>query len=225
MAGSGMLEATDGWRGLLGSLIRGIGHDLNGRLTALMGVAHLARSAGSLDPELLSVLDDQIGRLNESVAMLRSVPFDTSGDAQLTRIVDIVPPVTELYRCRAGADFATLTIGGDSGAPPLEVSIDRLSGALLLLLAAAERGPGGHARSLGVRFGHEGSNVWVRVESCSEPRQGGDELSWDPECAEGVAEARSLVEQDGGTLSTRAEPSDDGFRVSLEARYAAVTID
>jgi hypothetical protein len=40
-----------------------------------------------------------------------------------------------------------------------------------------------------------------------------------------VAEARSLVEQDGGTLSTRAEPSDDGFRVSLEARYAAVTID
>lgn len=222
MTGSGMREATDGWRGLLGSLIRGIGHDLNGRLTALMGVAHLARSAGSLDPELLAVLDDQVARLNESVGMLRSLPFDTSGDAQLTRIVDIVPPVIELYRCRAGTDFATLTMGGDSAAPPLEVSIERLTGALLLLLAAAEKGPGGRSPSLGVRFGRDGSDVWVRVESCSTAREQGEEFSWDPESSAGVMEARTLIEDDGGSLSTRCEPSEDGLRVSLEARYPAV---
>jgi len=204
-------DPEQGWRGVAGLLVAGIGHDLNGRLTALMGIAHVARHTGA-DPELLDVLDDQVKRLEQSIRALRSWPVPTPGKAELTRIKDVLPPMLELYECRGGGDDVVLKVEeGPSNA--IRIRIRPFMEAILMLLAAAEHDASGNHRSLEVRYGSDGGEAWLSIRG-----QGGS--------ADGTVNSRTIEEarallQDAGARLARADATAEG--VHLEIRTPEAT--
>lgn len=160
-------------RELAASLVAGIAHDLNGRLAALLGVAHLARSSAPMDDELLSVLDDQIRRLRESVLLLRSVPIsDPRAAVREVPLAEAVSAAVRLYRCRSGPELATVHIAQVGEAPAVQVVPPAFTEALLLALAALER-PNGRRRVLRIEFGEADRAPFVRI-ACPEHPDGCD---------------------------------------------------
>jgi signal transduction histidine kinase len=192
-------DPDDGWRGVVGLLIAGIGHDLNGRLTALLGIAHVARHAGA-DRDLLEVLDDQVRRLEQSIRALRGWPVGGSSSLELTRIKDLIPALLELYECRGGGGDPVLEVEeGPSNA--IRIRSRPFMEAVLLLLAAAEHSDGGRHRPLVVGYGSDGGDAWLRIEA----RDGAGAASAG---SRSVEEARGLVEQAGGRLSAAGSQED-----------------
>lgn len=185
-------DPEEGWRGVVGLLISGIGHDLNGRLTALLGIAHVARHAGA-DSDLLEVLDDQVRRLEHSIRALRGWPVGGPSNPELTRLKDLMPPLLELYDCRGGGDDPRVQVEeGPSNA--IRIRTRPLMEAILLLLAAAEHADGGRHRPLVVGYGSDGGDAWLRIEALD--GTGGANVG-----NRSVEEARGLVEKAGGRLS------------------------
>jgi signal transduction histidine kinase len=204
-------DPEQGWRGVAGLLVAGIGHDLNGRLTALMGIAHVARHTGA-DPELLDVLDDQVKRLEQSIRALRAWPVGGPGNPELTRIKDVLPPMLELYECRGGGDDVALTVEeGPSNA--IRIRIRPFMEALLLLLAAAEHASDGRHRPLDVRYGSEGGEAWlaIRAKAGNATSASVDSLA--------VAEARTLLESAGARLA-RADAGGEGVHLEIRTPEA-----
>ncbi len=152
-------------RALTASLVAGIAHDLNGRLGALLGVSHLARASAALDDDLVEVLDEQIGRLREAVGLLRSVPLsDGSGEAKALSLADIVNSTVRLYRCRGGPDLASIQVIAE-GDPPIVTAVPpALIEALLLGLAATERGRAGRSCAVRITYGAVDGGSRVRLE-------------------------------------------------------------
>jgi hypothetical protein len=198
-------DPDEGWRSVVGLLIAGLGHDLNGRLTALMGIAHVARHTGA-DRELLDVLDDQVRRLELTIRALRGWPVGAPGKPELTRIKDLIPPIVELYECRGGGDDPVLKVlEGPSNA--IRIRMRPFMEAVLLLLAAAEHGEGGTHRPLLVHYGSDQGEAWLAIEG---------EADGDADTSNrSIDEARELVEKAGGRL---AEASQQDGKVRLEVR-------
>ena len=204
-------DPEEGWRGVVGLLISGIGHDLNGRLTALLGIAHVARHAGA-DRDLLEVLDDQVRRLEQSIRALRGWPVGGSSNPELTRLKDLMPPVLELYECRGGGDDPKVRIEeGPSNA--IRIRTRPLMEAVLLLLAAAEHSDGGRHRPLVVGYGSEDGEAWLTIEA--RDGAGGANVG-----SRAVEEARGLVEKAGGRLSG-AEAGEAGLRFEVRIPEAS----
>ena len=205
-------DPEQGWRGVAGLLVAGIGHDLNGRLTALMGIAHVARHTGGGDPELLDVLDDQVKRLEQSIRALRSWPVGSPGNPELTRIKDVLPPMLDLYACRGGGDDVALNVEeGPSNA--IRIRIRPFMEAVLLLLAAAEHDANGRHRPLQVRYGSDAGEAWLTIRA-----QGGgaDEAV----SSRAIEEAKVLLETAGARLS-QAEADEEGVHLEVRTSEAA----
>jgi signal transduction histidine kinase len=205
-------DPEEGWRGVVGLLISGIGHDLNGRLTALLGVAHVARHAAGADRDLLEVLDDQVRRLEQTIRALRGWPVGGSSSLELTRLKDLMPPLLELYDCRGGGGDPNVRVEeGPSNA--IRLRSRPFMEAVLLLLAAAEHGDGGRHRPLVVGYGSDEGDAWLRIEA----RDGAGSASVSNRSVE---EARGLVERAGGRLSV-AEPLETGLRFEVRLPEAS----
>ena len=205
-------DPEQGWRGVAGLLVAGIGHDLNGRLTALMGIAHVARHTGA-DPELLDVLDDQVKRLEQSIRALRSWPVGAPGNPELTRIKDVLPPMLELYECRGGGDDVALEVEeGPSNA--IRIRIRPFMEAILLLLAAAEHDTNGGHRPLEVRYGSDDGEAWLAIRA----KNGG-------KAADGVVDSRTVEEakellESAGARLARADADGEGVHLEVRAPEA-----
>lgn len=199
--------AEDARRALAASLVSGIAHDLNGRLGALLGVAHLARTASPMDEELLGVLDDQIRRLRESVILLRSVPLaDSRMEPREMPLAEAVGNVVRLYRCRSGPRLATLHVAPESEAHSIVQPWGAaLTEALLLVLAAAERGHGETPFRVNITYGRNGTGARIRVEGHGEAPADAVELPGGVSEAEVVQAAAERLSQAGGRLERQGE--------------------
>lgn len=205
-------DPEQGWRGVVGLLVSGIGHDLNGRLTALMGIAHVARHAG-LDSELLDVLDDQVQRLETSIRALRNMPVGGPGKPELTRIKDLLQPVVELYGCRGGGDEVALEVEEAGPSNAIRMRVRPFIEAVLLMLAAAEHDHGGKHRKLRVQYGSKHGEAYLLVEAgtgASGPRMATNAT---------VEEARQLLELAGGRLE-RSELTESGALLEVRIQEA-----
>lgn len=193
-------------RELSASLVSGIAHDLNGRLGALLGVAHLARTSGPLDEQLLEVLDDQIRRLRESVILLRSVPLaDSRGAPREMPLAEAIAQVVRLYRCRSGHRLATLHVSAEGGETMVRPWGATLTEGLLLLLAAAERGHDADNCHVRVTYGANGNGAHVRVERCGDPPTGGEGLPGGITEKDILDAAAERIELAGGHLRTEGQ--------------------
>lgn len=184
-----MIESSEtARRALAASLVSGIAHDLNGRLGALMGVAHLARTSSCMETELLELLQEQIGKLRESIGQLRSLPLgDRRTEQRLMPLSEAVTAATSLFRCRSGPDPASFQVDANGESPLVQIVPAAFTEALLLVLSAAERGPAGRTCPVRVTHGRENGCARVRVE-----RRGG---APDAHCVEpGEMSEESLLE-------------------------------
>jgi hypothetical protein len=200
------LEANYGWRNVVASLVAGIGHDLNGHVTALKGIAHVARTGTGLDAEMLDLLDEQVARLEEAVRMLRGLPLVLDDRAELTSLKDVIDGVTRLWARRSGAQQARVRVTAEGEVPVVLMRRRPLAAGLLLLLSAVEPGAG-EAQAIDIRYGSDsGGGGWVRIE-CS--RDASAEITG-RRSAE--IEARQWVERAGARL----QPASDSSRLCFE---------
>jgi hypothetical protein len=215
------MEGTAGvaWRTLADSLIAGITHDLNGRLTAMAGVAHLTRTLPHVPTELADILDDQATRLAESVRMLRALPMAPPGEAELLRVSDVLAEVAVLYRVRSGPEPPTLDVSGDHGVV-VRAAPGALAEAVLLLMAATEPRTATRGGRLILRHAVEEGTAYVRIEAAtaaatSTPPSPGSGRWPDPAAA--AEEASVIAERFGGRVlrSGAAEPTT--YEIQLPA--------
>jgi signal transduction histidine kinase len=153
------LEAP--WRALAASLVAGLAHDLNGRLGTLIGLSHLARGSGSVDTDLLELLDEQVRRLRDAVHLLRGIPFVDGSPPVAVRLADALGFAVRLYRSRGGADPAAVHLAGTDPAAVLVREAPFLEG-ILLLLSLAERS-GARLAVVEVTYGNDAGEAWVRI--------------------------------------------------------------
>jgi C4-dicarboxylate-specific signal transduction histidine kinase len=190
-------------RGVLESLIAGITHDLNGRLTALSGVAYMARSGSRLDDELLEILENQVARLDESIRLLRALPLGAGKEAEPVRLRDVVGEATRLYGARSGPEPPQVDVNGDP-ATIVEAPVPVLTEILLLLLAAAEPPSATRAGKLAVRYGTTGADAFIVVtaagvnDAASTAAEGGGWRAADP--AKAMDAAAALLPRVGGRI-------------------------
>lgn len=187
-------------RALTDVLIAGLTHDLNGRLGALIGVAHLARTASAVEGDLLDVMDEQIRRLRESVSLLRTIPITAAQrEPPVVTLSELVNGAIRLYRARGGPVLASIQVvaEGDGG---VITARESLVETLLLLFAIAERGPAGSTFPVRVTFGFGGDGARVRIERCG-PGPADDESGLGGVAGSAfLAAAMSRVAEAGGRI-------------------------
>jgi hypothetical protein len=200
------LERSNGWRNLVGALVAGIGHDLNGHITALKGIAHVARTGPGLDAEMLDLLDEQVARLEEAIRLLRGLPLVRDDRVELTSLKDVIEGVTRLWSRRSGAMQARVRVVTDGHSPVVLIRRRALAAGLLLLLDAAESS-GGSAGGVELRFGEDGEGGgWVRIESTGAATQEGDSHEdVEAEAAQWIEHAGAHLEVTGAQGSVRFE--------------------
>lgn len=208
-----MAERNDEvWRALLRSLVSGIAHDLNGRLTALGGVAHMARTAG-LDGKLMRILDEEVQRLASSTLLLRALPLSPHGEPGPIRLGDVLPEIGQLYAHRSGSRRPAVRVEGD-----VSVVARADSGALaettLLLLAAAEATSPNGVSALVIQIATRGETVLVHIEG--RPRErGGKAIAVDLDAEAARAAATTRIESSGGRVSAEAHDGETRYTIEL----------
>lgn len=191
-------------RALSNALITGIAHDLNGRIGALIGVAHLARSSGSMADDLLDVLDDQIQRLRDSVQLLRAVPVASPpATGQPAPLRDVVSTALRLYRCRSGPVLASIHLAEDAATTMIGGS-EFLVEALLLVLGALERGPAGATWPIRIDCLEDADGPRVRIERRGAEATVGEVALGGVRGEDFIAAAAARMEVAGGRLQRTA---------------------
>lgn len=209
-----------GWRKVAQALLSGITHDLNGRLTALAGLAHVARASAGMEPELLGILDDQVKRLDESIRLLRSMPLAGAAQPELIRLHDLVLQLARLYGARSGPEPPVLDVAGDTSVV-VRLDGDNLAEAVLLMMAALEPCTSTRAGALRVRYGFADHEAYVSVEAVSPTaataRAGGGRI----DRTAALEEAAALAQRLPGRM---LRPGDPAGARRAEIRLPAITV-
>jgi hypothetical protein len=193
------VDATEReWRGVMGALVAGIGHDLNGHVTALKGVAHMARGATRADREMLELLEDQVARMEEAVRLLRTVPLRADESVELASLKDVAEGAVRLWRRRSGMCMALVELEAVGEPPVVLIRRRTLTAGLLLLIAGAE-GTGDAPVPVVVRFGEEVGCAWIRIEAAGGAVSNGNGNGNGSRPL--PVEARGLLEAAGATMS------------------------
>jgi hypothetical protein len=199
--------AGEGWRALAEALAAGIAHDLNGRLAALSGVAHMARAAGGMDEELVGILEDEAVRLEAAIGKLRAMPLGRTGEPELVRLSEIVPQLAQLYTSRSGPEPPRVQVEGDAAAL-VRAPRAPFAELVLLVLAAAEARSATRAGDLRVWYGVEPPDAVIRIEGSGRSPAGSEVGRRHVDRAAAAAEAAVLARRLGGHVDrTGAEIS------------------
>lgn len=208
-----MAERNDeAWRVVLHSLVAGIAHDLNGRLTALGGVAHMARTAG-LDVKLMSILDEEVQRLASSTLLLRALPLSPHGDPTPIQLGDVLPEIGQLYAHRSGPRRPVVRIEGD-GSISTRAEPGALAEATLLLLAAAEAASANGVSALVIQIAAGEERARVEIEGIPRDR-GGQAGATSIDAGAAEAGAKTRIESAGGRLLIDADGERARYTIEL----------
>jgi hypothetical protein len=192
-------EGAD-WQALAASIMSGLGHDLNGRVTALLGIAHFARSGEAIDPGLLADLEHEVNRLRRTAILFRRVPWFTSGEPRLDRVLDVVRDVAQLFYLASGSEVVVAPENG--GGPFVWIATPTLARALLFLLSASGRATPLASRRVSVPPSPEGLER-IEIEA-----YGGLPAVLRLHSLPALLEGRQLIESLGGQVVADDEPSD-----------------
>lgn len=125
-----------GWNVVAERIIRGLAHEMNNRLLALLGIRELG--AEGLDPELLRLFDDELARLetvNRLLGRLGEAPGSVdveTADGLLTRVRELHGRNSALRGVRTGWRIPP-------GLPAVRCDAVRVERALLRVLDASGR--------------------------------------------------------------------------------------
>lgn len=203
--------AAAGWSDVCDRIVAGLCHDLNGRVTSLAGMVQLLRleeDSGSLIP----FLEEEVGRLERTVALLRSTAGEPLESPEPLHLPEFVPELVQLFdRHRHLEVLETGTTFGD-GLLPVRARFTYLGRAILILLSIAGREAMIRERRLALEVDLDGETGRVRVTA-----RAGEVLrdpSERPDPAGRAAGMPRVAELLGGVWSERVD--DDGASWSLE---------
>ena len=127
-----------GWPLVADRVIRGLCHDLNGRLYSLSNLTYLLNSGGGDWSGVSSVVEEEVTRLGEAVRLLRLLPDDAS-NLGLLAPGEVLSGVAGLVQIQPGLEKVQIQIEIPSGAPAVRMDETVfLRGMLLLITGAAE---------------------------------------------------------------------------------------
>ncbi len=181
-----------GWSRLVDRLVAGACHELNGRSSALYGLAELSR--GGDDNEFVSeALGKEALRLQELVKALRTISARGMLDPQPISLKERLEDLLTLFRALPGAEMLQIEARIDPGAPAILVPWAPLARGLLLLLshmgsrALANGGRG----SLNILFHRRPEGPVLEIETILGESMG----SPDPAAEELIADSRTWPEE------------------------------
>ncbi len=127
------LLSAAGWGCLADRILAGGCHDLNGRSSALYGLAELARAED--DPEFLSeALSTEAKRIQTLAASLRTLSDRAPDDPRPLSIREELDSVAELFSLQPGGERFRIDIVSDSATPAAYAPCRALTRAVLLAL-------------------------------------------------------------------------------------------
>lgn len=156
------------WREVTDGLLSGVTHDLNDRISALSGIAHILRMDAGDDP-MLELLAREVVRLDETVQLLRDYPRGRGGARAPAQVGDILPALARLERRHSGFDEVEVEVAESPGLPAAVFEWTAFARAVLLLLtAAAEEALRAGERIVRVTPLADGGSVAVRIAPAPE---------------------------------------------------------
>lgn len=195
----GSVESSE-WQRFAASILSGLGHDLSGRVTALLGIAHVIRAAGgSLEAELLDDLDAELVKLKQAVVLLRRLASDGAREPRPDRMREVIRDVAQLYRLAGGSPVLVAGADEPGHGPRIWLASPILSRALLLVLRSVERTAPGSSLRIRLVSSEDGSE---RIEIEAVTRDG--ILVGEPDGEATFEEARDLIESLGGVVVREA---------------------
>lgn len=197
-----MLLARAGWPEVLHQLLAGVAHDLNGRATALGGVAQLL-ALGDDASEVASYLGEEVGRLIRAARLLSLLmEAQRPGAAPDVPLAELMPDVVELHRRHRSLRDLERMLEVDGPLPAVRGGTGFVLPLVLLLLTAACREAERMGRPVRVRLdeGADGFRLQVEVDGV---RPGGTDDGHGP-----IAAMRTLAEARGARLTWTAGDRD-----------------
>jgi hypothetical protein len=204
---TGTETPAPGWR-TAGSILAGISHELNGRITALLGIVHVARSRNRLDGQLLDDLEAQVEKLKRCALLLRHLPWFAPREPQLVKLDDILRDAIQLHDMGARGRVS-LVASGPGSRRPVRLAVAPFTEALLALLAETERICAGPI-TVAIRDADAGAAVVIegRIPAGQAYRPESD--------LDAVTEGRQLIGSLGGRVLAVVEGNADGGIVRIE---------
>ena len=207
-------EMDADWTAIAAAIAGGLGHELNGRVTSLLGIAHVARVSGALEAGLLDDLEEEVQRLKRAAVLLRRLPFFASGGLRLDRLADVVRDAT-LLDGLGGYSDVILVSDGDRDSPAVLLASPVLAKALLLLFAASRRSRPGAVREVRL-FEAADQTQGVLIEAV------GGETVQPIHAVRSLGEARQIIESIGGRVAVEESTvATGGHRMTVTLPAAA----
>jgi hypothetical protein len=209
------LETDVDWTALAAAIAGGLGHELNGRVTSLLGIAHVARLSGALEAGLLGDLEEEVQRLKRATVLLRRLPFFASAGLRLDRVADVVRDAI-LLNGLGGYSDVILQSDGDGDSPPILLASPIFAKALLLLFAASRRSRPDAVREVRVLATVNQTQV-VLIETA-----GGETADQPINSVRPLGEARQIIESmGGGVIVEESTAATGGHRITITLPAAA----
>jgi hypothetical protein len=138
-------SSSDAWLVRSDELLGAINHALNNRLAALGSLARVMESAGPSGDPLLTMLVQEVDRLDHTLSLLRLLSREAGAEPEPILLPDLLPQVIALHRLQGAAHEVAFDAAAASVLPVL-AGRSSLIRALLLFLAEAERAASGAGR-------------------------------------------------------------------------------
>lgn len=177
--GADPVGRTPAWRTLSDALLAGFCHELGGRASAFVSIAHLATRETVRTGFVLNEIERESERLARLASLLRVLPRHESLGPRAVSLTAAVQEALELARYHHGLRAIELSAELAPSLPAVRVDKNAFTQSLLILLAATARRALtlGHAR-LRVTATQEEADVVVRLDSVADAHQDWGLSSW-----------------------------------------------
>jgi hypothetical protein len=163
----------DQWLRVSEKVLKGLNHQLTNRVAALEAVVGMCDDDGSMEPEVMRALAEEVTRLGHLLILFRCMPAEPFAGSEPVRLQDVIPQLLELHGHHADLRNIIVEISADPETLPLLV---RPSALLRCLLVVLESGAGNALRSgiygpLTLSYTGDAREVRVVFESPQPPGQ------------------------------------------------------
>lgn len=162
------VSRTESWRRVSERALIGFCHELNGRISALIGLRGILAPPAEGDAEVMQMMEAELTRLEASVRQLRALAGELSDRPAPLELPALLDSVLPLLRRQAGMEQVEVELHTAASVPPVVAPRSELSRALLVLLTlAAEHSSAGGSGFVRLRLEEDGGDAVIAVEARS----------------------------------------------------------
>ena len=194
-------------------------HALSNRVAALGGINSLADPGQIWTERLSKALQDEAGRLEQILRLMRLLPDDGRGDGGAIELQSMVPDVIALHAYQSALLQVECTAVYDRETMPVFANRPLLVRTILLAIDAAKRHAHPRGGRVSVSYGGDTDRVVIRVatESSPSPAKAPANAADVAPANAAVAEAslRAALSSVGGPTDIALAIEDDQMRIEI----------